>query len=123
MISGSVAVLSDGIDSLEDFIASGIALASVRYGAKPPDAGHPYGHGGAETIAATIQAMLIGGGGIFILYNSVRRIAQPARVNRYGPRHHRDAGRRHCELCAGAVHEARREANELSRHRGPKRGT
>ena len=77
VISGSVAVLSDGIDSLEDFIASGIALVSVRYGAKPPDAGHPYGHGGAETIAATIQACLIGGGGIFILFNSVRRIVNP----------------------------------------------
>jgi cation diffusion facilitator family transporter len=77
VISGSVAVLSDGIDSLEDFVASGIALASVRYGAKPPDAGHPYGHGGAETIAATIQAMLIGVGGVFILYNSVRRILDP----------------------------------------------
>jgi len=77
VISGSVAVFSDGIDSLEDFIASGIALASVRYGAKPPDAGHPYGHGGAETIAATIQAMLIGAGGVFILYSSVHRILDP----------------------------------------------
>jgi cation diffusion facilitator family transporter len=75
--SGSVAVLSDGIDSLEDFIASGIALASVRYGARPPDAGHPYGHGRAETIAATIQAVLIAGGGVFILFNAVRRIIDP----------------------------------------------
>jgi cation diffusion facilitator family transporter len=75
--SGSVAVLSDGIDSLEDFIASGIALASVRYGARPPDAGHPYGHGRAETIAATIQAFLIAGGGVFILFNAVRRIIDP----------------------------------------------
>ena len=77
VMSGSVAVLSDGIDSLEDFIASGIALASVRYGARPPDAGHPYGHGRAETIAATIQAMLIGIGGVFILFNAVRRILDP----------------------------------------------
>ena len=77
VVSGSVAVLSDGIDSLEDFIASGIALASVRYGARPPDAGHPYGHGRAETIAAAIQAILIGAGGVFILYNAVGRITDP----------------------------------------------
>ncbi len=77
VVSGSVAVLSDGIDSLEDFIASGIALASVRYGAKPPDERHPYGHGGAETIAAMIQALLIGIGGVFILFNAIRRIADP----------------------------------------------
>lgn len=77
VVSGSVAVLSDGIDSLEDFIASGIALASVRYGARPPDLGHPYGHGRAETIAATIQALLIGVGGVFVIYSAVRRIADP----------------------------------------------
>lgn len=77
IVSGSVAVLSDGIDSLEDLIASGIALASVRYGARPPDERHPYGHGRAETIAATIQALLIGAGGVFVLYSAVRRIANP----------------------------------------------
>jgi cation diffusion facilitator family transporter len=77
VISGSVAVFSDGIDSLQDLIASGIALASVRYGAKPPDAKHPYGHGGAETMAAGVQAVLIAVGGVFILYSSVRRIVDP----------------------------------------------
>jgi cation diffusion facilitator family transporter len=77
VLSGSLAVLSDGIDSLEDLIASGIALASVRYGARPPDASHPYGHGRAETVAATVQAVLIGAGGVFILYSSVRRIVDP----------------------------------------------
>jgi cation diffusion facilitator family transporter len=77
VMSGSVAVLSDGIDSLEDLIASGIALVSVRYGAKPPDDGHPYGHGGAETIAASIQAMLIGIGGVFVLFNALKRILDP----------------------------------------------
>jgi cation diffusion facilitator family transporter len=77
VISGSVAVLSDGIDSLEDLVASGIALASVRYGARPPDAGHPYGHGRVETIAATIQAVLIGAGGVFIILSALRRITDP----------------------------------------------
>lgn len=77
VVSGSVAVLSDGIDSLEDLIASGIALASLRYGARPPDAAHPYGHGRAETIAAMVQAILIGAGGVFIIVSAVRRIADP----------------------------------------------
>jgi cation diffusion facilitator family transporter len=77
VISGSVAVISDGVDSLEDLIAAAIALASVRYGAKPPDREHPYGHGRAETLAAGIQAMLIGVGGVLILIGSVQRIVDP----------------------------------------------
>ena len=77
VISGSVAVLSDGIDSLEDVIASGITYASLRYGARPPDATHPYGHGRAETLAATFQGLLIGAGGVFILFRAVDRVLNP----------------------------------------------
>ena len=77
VISGSVAVLSDGIDSLEDVIAAGITYASLRYGARPPDATHPYGHGRAETLAATFQGLLIGAGGVFILFRAVDRVLNP----------------------------------------------
>ena len=77
VVSGSVAVLSDGIDSLEDVIAAGITYASLRYGARPPDATHPYGHGSAETLAATFQGPLIGAGGVFILFRAVDRVPNP----------------------------------------------
>jgi cation diffusion facilitator family transporter len=77
VISGSIAVLSDGIDSLEDVIAAGITYASLRYGARPPDATHPYGHGRAETLAATFQGLLIGTGGVFILFRAVDRVLNP----------------------------------------------
>lgn len=77
VITGSVAVLSDGIDSAQDVIASAIAFASVRIGARPPDLAHPYGHGRAETLAAGAQALLIGGGGVFIVARSVMRLIDP----------------------------------------------
>ena len=77
IMAGSVAVLSDGIDSGQDLIAASIAFASVRFGARPADEGHPYGHGRVETMAATIQALLIGGGGIFIVAGAVYRLALP----------------------------------------------
>jgi cation diffusion facilitator family transporter len=77
LVAGSVAVLSDGIDSGQDLVAALIALVSLRYGARPADEGHPYGHGRAETVAAAIQAVLIGGGGIFIVASSVYRLAEP----------------------------------------------
>jgi cation diffusion facilitator family transporter len=77
LMAGSVAVLSDGIDSGQDLVAAIIALISVKIGARPADAEHPYGHGRAETIAATIQSLLIGGGGIFIVATAVFRLADP----------------------------------------------
>lgn len=75
--AGSVAVLSDGIDSGQDLIAASIAFASVRLGARPPDEGHPYGHGRIETMAATVQSLLIGGGGVFIVAGALYRLAEP----------------------------------------------
>jgi cation diffusion facilitator family transporter len=77
LTSGSVAVLSDGLDSAQDCVAAGIAFVSVSIGKRPPDLQHPYGHGRAETIAATLQALMIGGGGLYILYRSVTRFIEP----------------------------------------------
>jgi cation diffusion facilitator family transporter len=77
IISGSIAVLSDGIDSAQDVVASGIVLVSVRIGRRPPDEEHPYGHGRAETIAAMLQAALITLGAGYILYRGVERLIRP----------------------------------------------
>lgn len=77
LITGSVAVLSDGIDSAQDMIAAGIAFASVRIGRRPADLEHPYGHGRAETIAAAIQALMIAGGAVYIIYRAAERLADP----------------------------------------------
>lgn len=77
LISGSAAVLSDGIDSLEDIMAASIVLVGVRYGARPADAGHPFGHGRAETIAATLQSLFIASGGLIILYTAAGRFTNP----------------------------------------------
>jgi len=77
LIAGSVAVLSDGIDSGTDLIAATIALISVRVGARPADETHPYGYGRVETMAAGAQAVLIAGGGVFIVTTSVLRLLNP----------------------------------------------
>jgi cation diffusion facilitator family transporter len=46
----------------------------VRLSARPADVEHPYGHGKAESLAAGAQALLIGGGGVFIMYQAARRL-------------------------------------------------
>tara|TARA_B100000614_G_scaffold122357_1_gene109608 strand:+ start:968 stop:1990 length:1023 start_codon:yes stop_codon:yes gene_type:complete len=58
-VSGSAAVLSDGIDSGLDVLTSGITLVAARITSKPPDINHPYGHSRAETIATKSLSFVI----------------------------------------------------------------
>jgi cation diffusion facilitator family transporter len=74
--TGSIAVLSDAIDSAEDAIASTFAFLSIRWASQPADEDHPYGHGKAESIAAAAQALLIASGAGFIIYQAVSRLIE-----------------------------------------------
>lgn len=73
-LSGSVAVLGDGLHSAFDLALSGLTLFAVRLAAKPPDANHPYGHGRIENLAALAQSaiMLLVGAGVAA--EAVRRL-------------------------------------------------
>jgi cation diffusion facilitator family transporter len=71
---GSIAVLSDAIDSAEDVIASLFAFASIQLANQPADEEHPYGHGKAESLAAAAQALLIAGGAGYIIARAVQRL-------------------------------------------------
>ncbi len=76
LISGSIAVLSDALDSGEDLLAAAAVLFSVRIAARPADLEHPYGHGKAEGLSATVSAGVVGLGGGFIIYQALRRIIE-----------------------------------------------
>jgi cation diffusion facilitator family transporter len=75
LMFGSVAVLSDGVDSAQDVLASALAFFSVRLALQPADDAHPYGHGKAESLAALSQAALIAGGAAFIIFAAGYRLA------------------------------------------------
>jgi len=74
VLTGSVAVLSDGIDSAQDAIASTFAFVSIRLASQPADEEHPYGHGKAESLAAAAQGLLIAGGAGYIIARAVERL-------------------------------------------------
>ncbi len=74
LVSGSIAVLSDALDSGQDLLAAAAALFTVRVAARPADWEHPYGHGKAEGLSATVSAGVVGLGGGFIVYQAVQRI-------------------------------------------------
>src|SRR5438128_5869849 len=74
LISGSIAVLSDAVDSGTDLAAGAAALISVRLSAQPADEEHPYGHGKVETISASVAATIVGIGGGVVVFQAVRRL-------------------------------------------------
>src|SRR3990170_182514 len=74
IISGSIAVLSDALDSGSDLIAGAAALISVRVAAWPADEDHPYGHGKIESISAGASAGVVAVGGGFVVFQAVRRL-------------------------------------------------
>jgi cation diffusion facilitator family transporter len=59
-LSGSVALLSDAVESIVNVVTAIAALAAIRYGARPADENHPYGHEKAEYFVALFVALLIG---------------------------------------------------------------
>ena len=83
-ITGSVAILSEAIHSLVDLAASVIAFVSVRRADQPADVEHPYGHEKLESLAGSIEGMLILIGAGLIIYESVHRLATGAEVSQLG---------------------------------------
>lgn len=70
----SYAMMADGIHSASDTFATGAAYFGIRFGEKPADEEHPYGHANAETIVAFIVAIIILGTGIFLGASAIRLI-------------------------------------------------
>jgi cation diffusion facilitator family transporter len=83
-ITGSVAILSEALHSGIDLIASVIAFVSVRRADEPPDVEHPYGHEKVESVAASIEGMLIVVGAGVIIYEAAHRLAIGAEVESLG---------------------------------------
>lgn len=74
IVTGSISVLADAFDSMGDLLAAVIAFIAIRVAAKPPDVEHPFGHGKAENISATIEAFIILAAGIYIFYQAIRKL-------------------------------------------------
>ena len=84
LMIGSVAVISEAVHSAMDLVAAGIALFAVRAAARPADEHHPYGHGKAENISGTIEALLIFGAAAYIIYEAVRKLLSGHEVENLG---------------------------------------
>lgn len=73
-LSGSLALVADGIDSAGDILGSLITLFAARIIALPPNLHHPYGYDKADTIASKIVAFLIFFAGAQLAISSFERL-------------------------------------------------
>jgi len=75
-LTGSVAVLAEGLHSGNDLLASMLAWFAIRKANEPADAEHHYGHGKFESLSAAIEAGLIVVAALGVMWTAMRRIIQ-----------------------------------------------
>ena len=76
-LTGSVAILTDALESTVNVIAGLVGVYSLFVSAKPKDQDHPYGHGKAEFISAAIEGTLITVAGFVIIYQAIDNLVHP----------------------------------------------
>jgi len=59
LVSGSAALIADGLHSLSDLVTDIVVLLSARISNRPADLTHPYGHKRFETISSQLIAMIL----------------------------------------------------------------
>lgn len=80
-VTGSVALLSDGLESIVNVMASCIAYFVIRYAHKPPDQDHPYGHHKAEYLSAVLEGVLIVVAALLIIREAMGALIEPRMLN------------------------------------------
>ncbi len=76
-LTGSVALLSDALESLVNVAAAGLALWALWIAGHPADAEHPYGHDKAEYLSAVVEGALIVVAALVILHEAALALFAP----------------------------------------------
>jgi len=84
-LTGSVAMLSDALESLVNLAAALVLLFALWFGSMPPDDTHSYGHEKVEFFASGFEGALIlfAAGGI--LATAIPRLVAPSAIEQVGP--------------------------------------
>ena len=74
LATGSLALVSAGVESSGDVIAAVLTLGAIRIAVRPADRDHNYGHRRAENIAALGEAGIVFVGGCVIAFEAIKRL-------------------------------------------------
>ncbi|TPW31698.1 cation transporter [Martelella alba] len=76
-LTGSVALLSDALESIVNVVASIAAYIAIVYAAKPADHDHQFGHYKAEYVSAVLEGVFIIVAALLIVREAVGELAHP----------------------------------------------
>ena len=81
-MTNSLSLLSSLMDSGLDLGASIVSLIAIHQALVPADKEHRFGHGKAEALGGLAQGIIISLSGIFLLFETVHRLSNPAPLKR-----------------------------------------
>ena len=84
LLTGSVGLLSDALESVVNLIGALVALAMLTVAVLPPDEEHTYGHSKAEYFSSGVEGALIIIAAISIIIAAGERLLNPRPVEQIG---------------------------------------
>lgn len=78
IMSNSVAITMDAVNSLTDSVSSAVTLVGTKLSTHPPTKNHPFGFGRIEYMTALIVSIVILYAGVSAMIESVEHIIQPS---------------------------------------------
>jgi cation diffusion facilitator family transporter len=76
LATGSLGLISAGVESSGDVIAAILTFFAVRLGGRPADREHPYGHRRAENLGALGESAILLAGGLLVGIVAIRRLIE-----------------------------------------------
>ncbi len=83
-LTGSVALMSDALESIVNVATALAALLAIHIAAQPADADHPFGHHKAEYFSAVLEGVLIVVAAVLILREAWGAWLQPEPIQQVG---------------------------------------
>jgi len=84
LLTGSVGLLSDAIESLVNLAGAVMALIMLTIAARPADESHVYGHSKAEYFASLVEGVLILSAAAGIFSTAINRLLHPQELQGLG---------------------------------------
>ena len=84
ILTGSVGLLSDALESSVNLLAAIIALIALIVAAQPPDEEHAFGHGKAEYFSTAVEGGLIVVAALTIVISATQRLLRPQPLEAVG---------------------------------------